>query len=202
MQKLNNFTMYASKVVEVLFFVLLGLLVVSVIASSIAIGWANSQIRANKIDVVAEIEKYVEGNSDLRLGNTLEFGGKALKEEKILREDGTINPATIILYLVYGMFSCAAFGMIFRNIYLILKTAKGKTWFSQGETPFQKDITRMIREIGIFLLMLAVIEFILGFFLFAVSVSLLYVVIGILMLCLSSFFSYGEQLQQENDGLI
>lgn len=202
MQKLNNFTMYASKAVEVLFFVLLGLLVVSVIASSIAIGWANSQIRANKIDVVAEIEKYVEGNSDLRLGNTLEFGGEALKEEKILREDGTINPATIILYLVYGMFSCAAFGMVFRNIYLILKTAKGKTWFSQGETPFQKDITRMIREIGIFLLMLAAIEFILGFFLFAVSVSLLYVVIGILMLCLSSFFSYGEQLQQENDGLI
>lgn len=202
MNKLNSFTMYASKVIEVFFFVLLGLLAVSIIASSIAIGWANGKIRENNIDIISEIEKYAGENADIDFGNTLAFGGEALKEGKILRADGTINLATIIVYIVYGMLNCAAFGMIFRNIYLILKTAKGKTWFSQGETPFQKDITRMIREIGIFLIGLAVISFVLSLFVPAITLELVYVVIGILMLCLSSFFGYGEQLQKENDGLI
>ena len=141
-------------------------------------------------------------STDIDYGDTLKLAGEVLKEGKFLRENGTINAATIILYLVYGLFNCAAFCMIFRNIYLILKTAKGKTWFSQGETPFQKDITRMIREIGIFLFILAAIELILGFFVPGISVTLVYIVIGVLMLCLSSFFSYGEQLQAETDGLV
>ena len=194
--------MYASKVVEIFFFVLLILLVLSIIGSAIAIGWANGEIRKNRIDLVAEAQKLAEENADFDLGDTVKLGGEGLKEAKLLREDGTINAATIILYLVYGLFNCATFCMIFRNIYLILKTAKGKTWFSQGETPFQKDITRMIREIGIFLFILTVIELILGFFVPGISVTLVYIVIGILMLCLSSFFSYGEQLQAETDGLV
>lgn len=202
MNGLNNFTMYASKVIEIFFFVLLILLVLAVIGSSVAIGWANGEIRKNNIDLVAEAQKLAEENTDVNFGDTLKLGGEALRESKLLREDGTINPATIILYIVYGIFNCAAFCMIFRNIYLILKTAKGRTWFSQGETPFQKDITRMIREIGIFLFILAAAELILGFFVPGISVTMVYIVIGILMLCLSSFFSYGEQLQRDNDGLV
>ena len=202
MQKLNNFTMYASKVVEIFFFVLLILLVLSIIGSVFALNWANGEIKRNNIDLIAEAQKLAEENTDIDYGDTIKLGGKELKETKLLRADGTINTATIILYLVYGIFNCAAFCMIFRNIYLILKTAKGKTWFSQGQTPFQKDITRMIREIGIFLFILAATEFILGLFVPGISVNLVYIVIGILMLCLSSFFSYGEQLEQENEGLI
>ena len=202
MNGLNNFTMYASKVIEIFFFVLLIFLVLAVIGSSIAIGWANGEIRRNNIDLVAEIEKIANENTEVNFGDTLKLGGKVMHENKLLREDGTINAATVILYIVYGMFNCAAFCMIFRNIYLILKTAKGKTWFSQGETPFQKNITRMIREIGIFLFILAAIELILGFFVPGISVTPVYIVIGILMLCLSSFFSYGEQLQADNDGLV
>ena len=44
----------------------------------------------------------------------------------------------------------ALMAMVFRNVYLIFKTAEGKTWFSKGATPFQPDIVRMVREIGIF----------------------------------------------------
>ena len=91
--------------------------------------------------------------------------------------------------------------MIFRNIHLILKTAKGKTWFAQGETPFQLNITRMIREIGIFLIALAGVDLILSFF-SGVTMSPLLIIIGILMLCLSSFFRYGEELQNDTNGLI
>ena len=203
MNKLNNFTMYASKVIEVFFWVLLGLLTVSIILSCISVAWANTKIRENNIDVVAEIGKFVNENTDVTVGQSVfKLTGDALVEEGFLTKEGTVRLFPIIMAIIYGCFNCAAFAMIFRNIYLILKTAKGKTWFSQGETPFQKDITRMIRELGIFLIGLAVIGFIMSLFVSTVSFELLYVVIGILMLCLSSFFAYGEGLQKENDGLI
>ncbi|MBO7519242.1 MAG: hypothetical protein J6T73_00545 [Clostridia bacterium] len=202
MSKLNNFTMYASKTIEIFFFVLIILLVISIIGSAFLIGWANREIKKNDINLVAEAQKLIDENTDADYGFSEKGVAEVLTESKLIRKDGTVNAATIILYLLYGLFNCAAFCMIFRNIHLILKTAKGKTWFSQGETPFQKDITRMIREIGIFLFILAGIEFILGFFVPDISVTLVYIVIGILMLSLSSFFSYGEQLQAEADGLL
>lgn len=48
--------------------------------------------------------------------------------------------------------------MVFRNVYLIFRTAKGKTWFAKGDTPFQKDIVRMVREIGIFYLAVPIVS--------------------------------------------
>ena len=202
MNRLNSFTMHASKVIEVFFFVLAAILIISVIASAIALGWANGKIKEENIDVIKKIEEIAE-EKNFDLGDTPKVIKDALEEENLLRKNGTINPLPIVFGMIYGIFSCAAFGMIFRNINLILKTARGKTWFSTGETPFQKDITRMIREIGIFLLLLTAIGFIISFFTtFVNGINLLYIVIGVLMLCLSSFFSYGEQLQQENDGLI
>ena len=209
MNKLNTFTMHASKVIEVLFLICLCLTVLGIIASSVGIGILNREIRKNNVDVIGFIEEIKEkavaasGDEGIDADEAeVAFGiAKAeLRRENIIRSDNTLNPA-IIAYIVYAAFGFATFFMIFRNINLILKTARGKTWFSEGKTPFQKDITRMIREIGIFLILLAVIELIFSFFT-AVSVNLIYVVIGILMLCLSSFFGYGEQLQKENDGLI
>ena len=203
MGKLNTFTMHASKVIEIFFIVVSVLMIISIIAVSAAVVWANGKIRENNIDVVSEAQKLVEENSDIRLSeDAYKLIGEGLEEEHLLRKDKTVNLAVIIVTMVYALINCAAFTMIFRNINLILKTARGKTWFSEGETPFQKDITRMIREIGIFLLLTAAIGFIMSLFVSTVTVQLVYVVIGILMLCLSSFFSYGEQLQKETDGLV
>ena len=203
MEKLNNFTMHASKVIEIFFIVVSVLVLIAVIATSVLVVWANGKIRENGIDLVTEAEKLVDENTDVKLGgDTYKLLGEALEEEGLLKKDGTINLAVIIVSMLYGLINCVAFTMIFRNINLILKTAKGKTWFSEGETPFQKDITRMIREIGIFLLLTAAIGLLISFFVSTVNFSLIYVVIGILMLCLSSFFSYGEQLQKETDGLV
>lgn len=73
-------------------------------------------------------------------------------EAILIQSDGTLNTTTLILFTLAACILLTLYAMIFRNVYLILKTAKGKTWFSKGETPFQKDIVRMLREIGIFLL--------------------------------------------------
>ena len=100
--------------------------------------------------------------------------------------------------------------MIFRNVYLILKTAQGKTWFSKGDTPFQKDIVRMLREIGIFLLSSCAVDLfwsiglrmILGVDQVELSVGLTRIILGMMVLCLSQFFDYGAHLQEDVDGLL
>lgn len=202
MEKLNNFTMHASKVMEILFWVITAFVLVSVIVCAIGGAVLNEKLRENDQRAVEWMREAIEGNAEISIGDHIKLADEILVEENYLKKDGTLNLAVITVTILYGLFNCAAFAMIFRNVNLILKTAKGKTWFAEGETPFQKDITRMIREIGIFLLILAAIGFLISLFVETVEFSLLYVVIGLLMLCLSSFFSYGEQLQKETDGLV
>lgn len=99
--------------------------------------------------------------------------------------------------------------MIFRNIYLIYKTAAGKTWFSKGETPFQKDIVRMVREIGIFSIGMPVLQFIGTGIIKLISkgavethVLLTGLVFGIVVISLSEFFAYGMKLEEDVEGLV
>ena len=98
--------------------------------------------------------------------------------------------------------------MVFRNINLIVLTAKGETWFSKGATPFQEDTVRMVREIGIFLIFLYVAEIVASAVAFAInqdvetSTSMIPLFIGIIVICLSKMFEYGQKLQEEQDGLI
>ena len=100
--------------------------------------------------------------------------------------------------------------MIFRNVYLIFKTAEGETKFSQGKTPFQKDNIRMVREIGIFCIAIPVVELIVSVIARIVlpvgvvetSVEMTGVFMGLVVLCLSQFFAYGMELQEDVDGLV
>ncbi len=98
--------------------------------------------------------------------------------------------------------------MMFRNSALILKTITGETSFSEGVTPFQKPVVRMIREIGIFLIALPLTQLFLTWIAQLlipeanVSVSFLDVFLGLLMICLSQCFNYGIKLEEETEGLI
>ena len=123
---------------------------------------------------------------------------------------GEMIPSTVTILAVTGVLACALMAMVFRNIYLIFRTARGTTWFSKGETPFQPDTVRMVREIGIFCIAIPVIELVMsvigtlviGTLHAEISVSMNGVVMGIIILCLSQFFAYGAQLQEDVDGLI
>lgn len=99
--------------------------------------------------------------------------------------------------------------MIFRNIYLIYRTAEGKTKFSKGNTPFQKDVVRMVREIGIFSIGIPVFQFIgsLIIKLFShgaieTNVIITSLIFGIVIVNISEFFSYGVKLEEEVEGLV
>lgn len=116
--------------------------------------------------------------------------------------------AAIRMSSLGGIISFSLFAMMFRNSALILKTITGETSFSEGVTPFQKPVVRMIREIGIFLIALPLTQLFLTWIAQLlipeanVSVSFLDVFLGLLMICLSQCFNYGIKLEEETEGLI
>lgn len=114
------------------------------------------------------------------------------------------------IFTFAGIFTMLCMAMIFRNIYLIIKTCEGRTWFSKGKTPFQKDVVRMVREIGIFSIMIPMTGLVLsliarislGSDFCETSVQIVGIAMGIAMICFSRIFAYGIKLEEEVEGLI
>lgn len=129
---------------------------------------------------------------------------------EVLDASGNVITRAVTMLALAGMLIMPLGAMICRNIYLIFRTAEGKTSFSKGATPFQEDIVRMVREIGIFSILIPVIELIvsivarvvIGEAAAEISVSATGIFFGLVIVCLSRFFSYGESLQEEVDGLV
>ena len=123
---------------------------------------------------------------------------------------GEPSRAAFALFFLTLLFTFALMGMCARNVYLIFKTAEGRTRFSRGETPFQPDIVRMVREIGIFLIAIPAVHLImsivariaLGRGAVESSVNMVGVFMGLVVLALSRYFAYGMKLQNEVDGLV
>lgn len=123
---------------------------------------------------------------------------------------GNLLPGAVRIFAFAGLLTMLCMTMVFRNIYLIFQTAEGRTWFSSGKTPFQKDIVRMVREIGMFsifipvigLIMSAVAKLIYGVDNIETSVQVTGIAMGIAMICLSQFFAYGQSLEQDVEGLV
>ncbi len=119
----------------------------------------------------------------------------------------TPSPAAITFFCFGSAIVLSLMAMIFRNVYLILKTAQGQTWFANGSTPFQANIVRMIREIGIFFLSISALSLLSAIIVSlssapAVGFNYENAFIGLVFLCFSAFFSYGAKLQEDVDGLI
>ena len=119
-----------------------------------------------------------------------------------------ITSAYVILFVTL-LIMCILTAMICRNINLIFKTAAGKTKFSQGETPFQPDVIRMVKEIGYFLIAMPVVGIIMQIIcgilshgMIEVSVEFNSIFTGLVVLALSQYFAYGMELQNEVDGLV
>lgn len=125
-------------------------------------------------------------------------------------KDGVITRSAVAAFALAGVFSMLCKTMIFRNLYLIIKTAAGKTWFSKGETPFQKDISRMVKEIGIFYIMIPILETIIsaifrpiiGMETAEISVRMEGILTGLIIIVLSQIFVYGEKLENDVEGLV
>lgn len=122
----------------------------------------------------------------------------------IAGKSGEALPAALTLLLIVGVCTMFCMGMIFRNVRLIFKSAD-----VEGETLFNADVIRMVREIGFFCIAVPVIGFvalaagrlILGADLEA-SVQLHGFALGFVVLYLSQFFARGMELEREVEGLL
>ena len=134
-------------------------------------------------------------------------------EVNFLTQTGEINLIAVTLFFLGGIIGFVLMAMIFRNINLILKTINGKNKHTTSTSPFQKDVIRMVKEIGIFSIAIPVVGFLISVITFAVSMisglggaemALNFdgFVLGMICLSLTNIFVYGANLEKEVDGLV
>ena len=118
-------------------------------------------------------------------------------------ENGSIDMKALFLFGIGAVIILSLMAMVFRNLNLIIKK-------SEGSTPFQADIIRMLKEIGIFsfsiplvgLIMSIVCRLILGVDAVETSINFYGFFMGIVVLCLTQFFIHGAELEKDVDGLL
>lgn len=116
---------------------------------------------------------------------------------------GELNMTALRLLLTGGVILLGLMALVFRNVFLIMKSSE------QG-SPFQADNVRRVRKIGILLIVGPIVSLnlsilarlILGPETAEVSVGLESFLIGLVVLCLSRFFARGMELETDVDGLL
>lgn len=131
--------------------------------------------------------------------------------DKVPEAFGPEHYLCFAVFLVMGVASCVLGAKVFRNVYLLFRTTAGKTSFSLGPTPFQPANVKLLREMGLLAFAVPVIEG-LGYVVMACMVgpgvfaeaafSVEFLVLGIVVLCLTQFFAYGVELQTDVEGLL
>ena len=129
-----------------------------------------------------------------------------------LTPTGEVNHFAMTMAFVGMMITFVLMALVFRNLDIILTTIRGKYVHAKSSSPFQEDVVRRVREIGIFTIAMPVIGFIITAIITGVSlangivsevsVSFDGVFIGLVCLCLTQIFSYGAKLEEEVDGLL
>lgn len=116
---------------------------------------------------------------------------------------GGINYTTILLFAIGATVIFTLMALVFRNLYLIIKK-------SENSTPFQKDNIRMLKQIGIFsilvpiigLVMSIIIRLVVGVDAVEISMDQSGVIMGIVVLCLTEYFIHGAELEKDVEGLL
>lgn len=191
MKKLNKIIEVVSKICEVASWIV----VVAAIIICFLIGFRNtgiSELLVENIDVISEMSS----------------GGFTIYPMDNTNID--VCYGSIMTFFISIVFTSVFMAMIFRNIFLIFRTAEGKTKFAEGVTPFQKPVIRMVREIGIFCISIPVVNLIIsviakvamGADAVETSVEMMVLIFGLVIIALSQFFAYGMELESDVEGLV
>lgn len=191
MKKLNKIIEVVSKICEVVSWI--G--VVAAIIICFLIGFRNtgiSELFVENIDFISEMSS----------------GGFTIYPMDNTNID--VCYGSFMTFFISIVFTSVFMAMIFRNIFLIFRTAEGKTKFAEGVTPFQKPVIRMVREIGIFCISIPVVNLIIsviakvamGADAVETSVEMMVLIFGLVIIALSQFFAYGMELESDVEGLV
>ncbi len=188
MKSFNKIAKFFSRVLELANWITSGIIFILLIVAVIAPEWTKTHILLTGNNTVVNV-----------YGFTIQ----------VMTPAGELNMKAVYIYYIVCVILGSLMAMVFRNIHLILKTADGETWFSKGKTPFQEDVIRMIREIGIFMIAVPVVNIIFNIIArFVVgsgaelSSQLGHFAIGFAFVCLTQYFAYGEKLEKDTEGLI
>ena len=117
----------------------------------------------------------------------------------VIAIDGSFSTIAILFAFIAGIFGMGFGAMICRNINQIFK----------AEMPFCSNNIRRVREIGIFAISIPLAQIILSIIIgligsntLEVSVDATTIFFGLVVLCLSQFFCYGTNLENDVDGLL
>lgn len=184
MKALNQVTLVTAKILEIIHWLAVGLMAAVLICSVSVRDWLSGIL-----------QKGIELDGDML--STYGF------EMSVVNVENAVDMTAVMLFAIGAVIILSLMAMVFRNVFLILKTAR-------GNTPFQNDVVRMLREIGIFMISIPLIglvmsgisRLVLGVESVESSVHFESFVIGILVLCLTQAFVYGIRLQKDVDGLL
>ena len=117
--------------------------------------------------------------------------------------NGNVDMTLFMMFGIGAVIILVMMAMVFRNLNLIFKSA-------ENTTPFQKDNIRMMKKIGMFsivvpivgLIMSVIIRVAIGVDSVETSVDMSGIFMGIVVLCLTQYFIYGDELEQDVDGLL
>ena len=190
MKKLNRFIIIVAKIAEVFMWVGAAMSLIITVLSAIG-----------KMDLIRFFTDSTPGTALLTNGS---FTLHALDAS-----GNVVNGAFLLFFLTLALV-LALMAMCARNVHLIFKTSAGETAFSRGATPFQPDNIRMVREIGIFMIAIPVVQLVmsiiaqiaLGADMVESSLNMFNVFIGLVVLALSQYFAYGMKLENDVDGLV
>lgn len=185
MKNMNKIGKVITKIVEVFHWVAVVLMIAATICSVVAPTWVGC---------------FVGIDAKECCGANLAIYGFELNAPVI---NGSVDMTCFLLFGITTIPLLVLMAMVFRNLHLIFKK-------SENESPFQKDNVRMMREIGIFtiavpivgLFMSIICRLILGVDNVEISVNMNGIFLGIVVLCLTQFFVYGMELEEEVDGLL
>lgn len=184
MKNIDKITKVIAKILEISHWVAVGLMAMVGFSALINPNWLKFFIDVDSIRENTEISVY---GFEVLMSNS----------------SGGINMTTLFLFSIGAVIIFALIAMIFRNIYLIVKK-------SENNSPFQSDNIRMLKEIGIFsilipvisLIMSIIIRLIIGVDFIEISVDTSGIIMGIIVLCLTQYFAHGAEIEKDIDGLL
>lgn len=185
MKGINRLGNIIAKILEIFHWVATGLMAAATICSAAAPQW---------------LDRFVSFDAKECCGAELAIYGFEVHAAVV---DGSVDMKTFLFFGIGATLILALMAMVFRNLHLIFKK-------SENATPFQKDNIRMLREIGIFsivvpvigLLMSILVRLVIGPEAAETSVSQSGIFMGIIVLGLTQFFIHGAQLEKDVDGLL
>lgn len=127
-------------------------------------------------------------------------------------DTGDINHFAISMYFIGVSVVFVLLALIFRNLDIILHIISGRYEKAESTSPFQEEVVKRVKKIGILSIAMPVVGFVITTIIYVVSLingnpvnvsaSIDGVIIGLVCLCLTQIFSYGASLEKEVDGLL